>query len=143
MRQKGLSPLIAVVLLIAFTISVGVIIGAWVTSFSKSKTEELGTTGGKAVSCSGGVLDFKADNIGSTSIQIENKGNIDLYDFRIVVVNSTAATEYNTTNYNKTNPLKPGNPGVVSNSALSASSGDTVRVVAGNCPEVNDQEKKP
>ena len=40
-RRKGVSPLIAAVLLIAFTMAIAAILTAWVTSFTKQKQEEI------------------------------------------------------------------------------------------------------
>lgn len=48
-KRKGMSPLIAAVILIAATMSIAAILSFWVSSFMKEKlkeTEQLGITGG-------------------------------------------------------------------------------------------------
>lgn len=56
--MKGISPLIASVLLIAFTLGVALIIGTWLTSVSKSSTETVGGQFGQEVNCSKVILDI-------------------------------------------------------------------------------------
>lgn len=50
--RKGISPLIATVLLIAFTVSVAAILGVWIPSFSREHTEEVGEHASREIYCS-------------------------------------------------------------------------------------------
>jgi len=56
--MKGISPLIAAVLLIAFTVAVGGIIAVWVTSFTKTTTTNVGVSTRGATACQGARFDF-------------------------------------------------------------------------------------
>ncbi len=135
--RKGISPLIAVVLLIAFTIAVGAIIGAWVTTFSRGKTGELSEGAEETLNCAGAGLRFDTDDIGTSRVLIRNTGDVNLWEFTITVINESSqnATSYPVDQFNSsTNALTPQQPGAISNSSMSISAGHTVRVVAGNCP---------
>jgi flagellin-like protein len=51
--MKGLSPFIAAVMLIAFTVAVGGIISIFLTGFFKSSTASVGSGGQALISCAG------------------------------------------------------------------------------------------
>ena len=53
---KGLSPLIATVMLIAFTIAVAVIVSTWITTFTKTSTTTIGDTATSELVCSNGHI---------------------------------------------------------------------------------------
>ncbi len=55
--MKGISPLVAVVLLIAFTVIVGGIIATWVTTFTKTQTGTVERSVGGTVECTGVYID--------------------------------------------------------------------------------------
>lgn len=57
--MKGISPLIAVVLLIAFTIAVGGILSVFVTTFTSTQTKTVSSTTEAQVKCSTASLDVK------------------------------------------------------------------------------------
>lgn len=50
--KKGISPMIATVLLIAFTIAVGGLVSVWMTSFTKTTTGEVSTQEETKIYCS-------------------------------------------------------------------------------------------
>lgn len=54
--RKGISPLIATVLLIAFTVSVAAILGVWIPSFTKEHTESVGEHAGREITCAYGGI---------------------------------------------------------------------------------------
>lgn len=56
-KMKGLSPLVATVLLIAFTVGVGGIISVFVTGFTQSSSKTISTEGERQVICSNGAID--------------------------------------------------------------------------------------
>lgn len=79
--MKGISPLIASVLLIAFTLGVAAIIGTWLASVSKTGTETVGGQFGKEVNCSGTVLDIVdalCHGTTNVTVMLQNKGSIPL-----------------------------------------------------------------
>jgi len=93
--MKGISPLIASVLLIAFTIGVAALYSGWITSFTQKTTGEVQEHSEKRVTCSyGGIVidDVKYNqSSGNISGTIENTDIIDLgnIDFEIFFTNTT------------------------------------------------------
>lgn len=98
MPPKGISPLIATILLIAFVIAVGGILSGWLISFSKERTEEARIKGETDIKCSYADLCIMDVNWNDTetklSLTAENTGSEDLTGFKIVVIytNNTAVT---------------------------------------------------
>lgn len=56
MAAKGISPMIATVLLIAFTVAVGGLISVWITGFTSTTTEEVGKQSETEIYCSYGGI---------------------------------------------------------------------------------------
>jgi len=75
--MKGISTFLATILLIAFTLTVAVIIGSWLTSMSSQQSITVGGTANQTVSCSKGVLSIVSIP-NSTLVIIQNQGQIDL-----------------------------------------------------------------
>ncbi|MBI4168121.1 MAG: hypothetical protein HY515_04130 [Candidatus Aenigmarchaeota archaeon] len=64
--RKGLSPLIASVLLVAFTMAVAAIIVTWITGFTQQQTSNIGTRGERQVLCGYSVLSVDRDDVSAT-----------------------------------------------------------------------------
>lgn len=92
MKKRGISPLIAAVLLIGFTMAIAGIMASWATQFSKGKLEKAG----ESSECIGaiGLNSLKFDNV-TVSVKITNNKNINLTGLK-------ASFEYD-------NPLKSRN----------------------------------
>lgn len=88
--RKGISPFMAVVLLVAFTLAVAGIFSGWITSFSRSTTETVQERSEERIECAyGGValndLTYNTTS-GNLTGNIENTdiiplGNVDLEIF--------------------------------------------------------------
>ena len=149
MRNKGISPLISAVILIAIVIGVGTIISGWSSQFIKKQTGKVGERG--QIDCVYSSLYFKpADvdcNLSGTpglglNVTVTNTGSVDLYDFEVTLTLAdhsvysyglTAAT-----NKTSSNPLKSGSKAHLNVNITDDLSGNTpakVRVVAKNCPQ--------
>jgi flagellin-like protein len=107
MKLKGISPLIASVLLIAFTMAIAGIMATWATTFS---TERLATASGSAECI--GILDISSlsYNNGTVSVKIKNIGElINLTGLRATLEYSDSSKnkEYILKDYNVTDPLQP------------------------------------
>ncbi|MFH8132172.1 MAG: archaellin/type IV pilin N-terminal domain-containing protein [Candidatus Aenigmatarchaeota archaeon] len=97
MPVKGISPLVATVLLIAFTVASAAIISFWLlpflSSFSKTTSEEAEIQ----LKCSrGGVYLFDLNyNLSSSSLsgKIENTGSVSLGNFALQIVYLNYTTE--------------------------------------------------
>ncbi len=64
--RKGISPLIASVLLVAFTMAVAAIIVTWITGFTQQQTTSIGTRGERQVLCSYSVLSVDRDDVAAS-----------------------------------------------------------------------------
>ena len=94
--MKGVSPLVATVLLIAFVVAVAGIIAAWTTGFAKSQTQVVEQQSTYAITCGYGSINMKSLIFQSASTRlagtIENNGQISLGNLtlRIVYQNATS-----------------------------------------------------
>jgi len=83
--MKGVSPFLASVLIIAFTLSVAAIIGGWLVSTSKTETEIVELERQRTVNCSQAILVIDSttcvEGNSLLKVKISNLGTIDLYDF--------------------------------------------------------------
>jgi flagellin-like protein len=57
-ERKGISPMIAIVLLIAFTVAVGGILSLWLTTLTSTQTTTTGSAAEKQVLCARSVLEI-------------------------------------------------------------------------------------
>jgi archaellum component FlaF (FlaF/FlaG flagellin family) len=92
--MKGVSPLVAVVLLIAFSVAVGIILGGWVTGLTKTQTGYVEEKGEKQVQCTFAgfkvtsedvVYNFSASSP-TLNVTIYNNGDEPLYNFTFYVI---------------------------------------------------------
>lgn len=56
--MKGLSPLVATVLLIAFTVGIGGIISIWISGFTQTSSKIVSKEGENQIICSNGAVDI-------------------------------------------------------------------------------------
>lgn len=139
--KKGLSPLIATVLIVAFTISTAIIIMNWYRLFSLETSEKIGNQTSVRIECSYGAISFRnvcfIDN-NLTGI-IENTGNIDLGNVEIQIVYKNATTiSYNSTQLGFEDVLLVGNRKYF-NINIGAKDEIIMIVVKTNCPQVDDE----
>ena len=73
--MKGISPLIASVLLIAFTVAVGGIISLWLTSYSKTMTSGAEQSSKGAAECAGAYFDILSVDITNKNLVVRNAGS--------------------------------------------------------------------
>jgi len=72
MKSKAISPMIAVVLLIAFTIAVGGILSLWMTGFTTTTTQSVETASTNQTKCAGTYIDVVS--VTTNAIVITNRG---------------------------------------------------------------------
>ena len=143
--EKGVSPLIATVLLIALTLVIGGLLGSWLTSMSKTQTSTIEKGAEAQINCTSALLDI-VDVICSNSTQklqvvITNLGDIELYDFSVLVTIDNTFYQNSTGGPNSTNPLNPGEQAVLtyfcSNTEYCKGEAvvKSVRVTPSNCPQ--------
>ncbi|MEM7826997.1 MAG: archaellin/type IV pilin N-terminal domain-containing protein [Candidatus Aenigmatarchaeota archaeon] len=141
---KGISPLIATVLLIALTMTIAGIIATWASSFTQVRLEEIksNTTEG----CIGANLKVSNARIinGTGYFTLENIGTATLRDFKAYlfysnpandeVLNSSRCYWVANSSYTLANIiLEPGDI-YTFNFTNSSASPLRIRITAGNCP---------
>lgn len=115
--KKGISPLIATVLLIAFTVAVAGIVSMWLTSFSTTSVEDVGKRADAELYCTYGALsvsDLQFCNSYLSGI-IRNSGTVAIGNITIQITFQNATpvqkvylTQDGTTGTNNSNmTLKP------------------------------------
>ncbi|MBU5678792.1 MAG: hypothetical protein KQA36_02775 [Candidatus Aenigmarchaeota archaeon] len=139
--KKGLSPLVATVLIVAFTISTAMIIMNWYRSFSLETSERIGNQTSQKIDCSYGAISFRNVCVNGNNLTgiIENTGNIELRDIEINVVYKNGTTlVYNSTQLGLEDALLVGNRKYF-NIEIGEKSEIALAVVKTNCPKVDDE----
>jgi flagellin-like protein len=147
MGMKGISPVIAAVLLIAISVAVGVMISSWITHWVSSRTTHASSACVTSTNykIDSATFDSSTDNL---TLVITNLGNVELYGFDVQILNGTEVYVYNSTdtrvrispNITKTNPLKEQRSAVIiigmNGSYYSGlgSTADQIKVLNDACP---------
>jgi archaellum component FlaF (FlaF/FlaG flagellin family) len=147
MGMKGMSPVIAAVLLIGISIAVGVLISSWVTHWVSSRTQQASSACVTSTNyrIDSATFDSPTNN---TTIVLTNLGSVGLYGFDVQVLNGTDVHVYNSTdprvrispNITETDPLKEQRSAVViinMNGAYHSGLGSTVdqiKILNKACP---------
>ena len=82
MKKKGISPLIATVLIIGFVIVLAALVMQWGGGLFKSVQEETGKTSDLKITCSSGLTGLEI-SVDETAVTIDNKNNQALEGFMI------------------------------------------------------------
>ncbi len=138
--KKGVSPFIATVLLIAFSIAVATIFGGWLTSFTQTTTEEVQERSEKRVTCNYGGIALEDLNYNKTtgnfSGKVENTdiivlGNIDFEIF---------FTDASRTELDLNMALESGEKNIFNENVIKMNTTgyDKIRVIT-NCSNVYDE----
>jgi len=93
MFSKAISPMIATVLLIAFTVAVGGILSLWLTSLTSTQTSTTGASAEKQILCARSVLRvtevvFRGSSPTANITVVYEYGTENLYNFTIAFVDS-------------------------------------------------------
>ena len=108
MKLKAISPMIAVILLIAFTVAIGGILSVWLTSVTQTQTSTAGSYATKVSKCAGVSLAIK--NVtpiinNQITFQVSHEsGTIPLTNVKIVIVYTNGSTA----TFECTSQLNPG-----------------------------------
>ncbi|MDY6769444.1 MAG: archaellin/type IV pilin N-terminal domain-containing protein [Candidatus Nanohaloarchaea archaeon] len=134
--RKGVSPLIAAVLLIAFTMAVAAILTAWVTTFTQEQTAELGNKSAKQIDCSFGQLEIFDTTSDTTwvTVAITNTGTVDFNNTSVTTLSggSVLGKGY-------LSDLGSGQTKSINVSWSSGGAAETVRIATQQCPTVTDE----
>jgi len=114
--MKGISPMLAVILLIAFTVAVGGLLSVWMISMTRTQTGVAGAGAEKLIACSKSVLDIgrvvSTETNRNDTFNVEviyYAGSEDLYNFTIYLSDALGYVGKNvSTDFTPTNPMRPG-----------------------------------
>ncbi len=136
--RSGVSPLIAAVLLIAFTMAVAAIITTWATTFTQDRSQQLSNQSEQMVRCAYAgmdVYDVEYDSANSqTDVSVENTGTVDFNNISVAAFQG-ASVQARTF-------LSSLASGEVQSITLDGtdSKPDKVRAASRDCPEVVSEE---
>lgn len=144
-NQKAISPLIATVLLIGFTMAVAAILASWATTFSAARIAELEKAGVAETKCRGGVINFIS---GMQNPKIENNkiiaiievANVPLgnFSFDIILANASTLSLKDTTGLS----LASGKLGTIISEYLGVAKENIAQLrVSSNCTDVKSTWK--
>lgn len=80
--MKGISPLIAAVMLIAITVAIGAFVSGWFSSFTRTTTDKVSNKTSDAIDCSAASINIQdvyitAGVAGSANVIVKNSGFAD------------------------------------------------------------------
>lgn len=110
--MKGISPMIATVLLLAFTVAVGAILSVWFTSLTTTQTSNLENRTSGVIKCSGALVidEVKVPTTTGTVLNVTylNYGQYSVSSINIEIVNASSVTS----EAGDTSTLSPGAMGI-------------------------------
>jgi len=100
MKEKGVNPVIASILLIVITMSVGLLFGGWVQEYYANQIANQAELSEKQIECSEAGFTIKSCSFDSgdtniATLQLENTGNFDLNRFTVVVEYNDGSSDTN------------------------------------------------
>ena len=125
MSSKGISEMIAVVLLIAFTVAVGGIVSIWLTGFMSITQESVEASSTNQTKCAGTYIDVIS--VTSSGVIITNRGSQDISTIQCYTSDGTAIPQ------DEPSPGFGGLSSGVSNSTTWGRGGNTSILCAGKC----------
>ena len=130
--MKGISPLIAAVLLIGFTMAIAGLMATWATTFTKTKIEgfEAGCVGALDISS----LSFSNEIV---TVKIKNLGNLNLTGLTASIEYSDASknTVYTLSNYGISDPFPSGGIEWLTLNTTDTTRPTKIEVLTTSCPE--------
>jgi len=132
-NKKGVSPLIATVLLIAVTMAIAGVMATWATTFTAGKVEEA-NVGADCI----GAIDISSLAFSNTTVTLKIRNVAE----RINLTNIKASIEYgdftknkqlNVVDYNVTDPLPPASTTWLVYNTASTTKPSKIEILASNC----------
>ena len=78
LTKKGISPLIATVLLIGFTVALAAVLMTWVMDYFRGTTDKVGDQTDKFLMCSDLAFEITDVDCFNNKVIIQNNGNLDI-----------------------------------------------------------------
>lgn len=124
--MKGISPLMATVLIVAFTLAVAAIIGGWLTSISRTETATIESGMSTQIECAKGALDIVS--VDANGPIIHNVGQVNLTSGFSLVCGTNTSTQTGALNKGEITDLTSGTG--------CNTSGNIIRISSLDCPSV-------
>jgi len=154
--MKGISPFIATVLIISFTIGAGALLGPWIYSLTKSHADTVGGETETRLNCQYGGIRIDDESIKCSftdtpdflNFTIENTGTVNLYDFTCEIYLNGVIYEYGVNNsmnnqtFTSSSPLRPAQRRTVTvniTDDLASANPEWIRIRVPRCPTVDDR----
>jgi archaellum component FlaG (FlaF/FlaG flagellin family) len=154
--MKGISAFIATVLVIAFTVGVGTLLGPWIYSTVQNQAKNVGQQSETRTDCEYGGVQIVADSVKCNfsgnpdflNFTLKNTGNINLYNFTCEIKLNDIIYEYGVNNsisnttFTSDAPLRPGQSKTVAiniTNNLASANPDWVRIRVPRCPTVDSK----
>jgi len=132
--KKGISPLIAAVLLIAFTMTIAGILATWATTFSKERLSTSAIEG----QCLGAIdlasLNFQDSAITAKIRNVAQSVNLTGLKASVEYTDTTKNKEYVLKNYGVPDPLEPSSTAFITINTAESAKPLSIDVVSSNCP---------
>jgi flagellin-like protein len=149
--MKGISPLVATVLIIAVTVGAVGIVSVWVTGFFRESSETVGSQSKTQIDCSAGAIGLTSLRFASNYLSgnFENKGLIVLGNISMNIIFQNASSEKFDfcTSGSNTVRCTTGNLSLLLsdeksfNVTIGGSNYDTIRIFT-NCTGVSDTARR-
>jgi len=147
MGMKGISPVIASVLLIGIAVAVGVLVSSWITHWVSTRTQQASSA---CVTSTNYKIDSATFGLttNNMTITITNLGSTELYGFSVQIMNTTSVSVYNSSdaefsmspNITQSSPLREQRSAVIilnMNGDYASNLGktaDRIKVINNACP---------
>lgn len=142
--KKGISPLVATVVLIIMVFGIAGVVGPWLLDLARTTTQQSGSDVQNKMLCKNFAYDFETDygtqgillNQSVILVKIENKGTINAYNFSIEITdNQTIKTLSIESPILQANPLKPGESAILRANITGIGTIKSVKVLNDVCPD--------
>ena len=139
MKEKGVSPVIAAILLIVVTVTVGVLYSSWVQTYYTKQISKQAEISDEQIECSEAGFqinscNFDAGDTNIATIQLENTGYLDLNSFTVVAEYSNGESDINICSIN----LEESSYGNVYIQLEAGKSPSKIKVVSRDCKTLED-----
>ncbi len=138
-KQKGVNPLIAAILLILITMSIGSLFYGWMRTFYDNQLQKQSQLSDEQLQCSEAGFQinscsFDAGDTNIATIRLENTGYVDLNSFTVAALYTDGESDVNICEMD----LEEGGYGNAYVQVTAGKSIQTIKVVSRDCKTIED-----
>jgi flagellin-like protein len=93
--MKGISPMLATILLVAFTVAIGGIVSVWMSSFTRTTQSNVESAATDQTKCAGTYIDFIS--VTTTAFVLMNRGSQNITNIKCFTGDGVEVTPSTTT----------------------------------------------